>query len=114
MKLIKHTTIPASYCDADVKLSIIGAFQIIEDLVTEMMNDLHIDYCHHTNNISYIRFLMNHWSVNELSERPVKEMEVQYSGQTHEGDVLEIYECDEEKYVIRHGDADVMKCMVRR
>ena len=43
MKLIKKGTIPASYCDSDVKLSVVGAFSMIEDLVTEMMGELKVD-----------------------------------------------------------------------
>ena len=242
MKLIKSTSVPASYCDSDVKLSVVGAFQIVEDLVTEMMGDLHIDglvcmkeygamwlfvrnriemprplkwkeeyssecyissvgkgrmnidtvlknmdkeiaavsrlelcaidlqtfrlrkmdtvgfdgsitaevpeyditfrrgkftpstlldtvtvrssdidYCHHTNNISYIRFLMNQWSVDELSTRPVRAIEVQYAGQTHEGDILQIYSSEKnrdddagEGFVICHNDAVILNCLVCR
>ena len=43
MKLIKEGAIPASYCDSDVKLSVVGAFSIVEDLITEMMGKLKID-----------------------------------------------------------------------
>ncbi len=43
MKLIKKSAVPASLCDAEVKLSLTGAFAIIEDLVTEMMGNLRID-----------------------------------------------------------------------
>ena len=31
MKLIKHEKLPASLCDAEVKLSAVGAFQLVED-----------------------------------------------------------------------------------
>ena len=241
MKLIKHDTIPASYCDADVKLSVVGAFQIVEDLVTEMMGELSIDglvcmntykamwifvrnriemrkalawkesytaecyissigkaklhvdtvlknaenaialasrlelcavdletmklrktetvgldgsitaeeaeceityergkfipdrcldtvtvrssdidYCHHTNNISYIRYLMNQRTVAEHSHSPVQIIEVQYAGQTHESDTLQIWFCKgtdeegEEYYTIRHDDETVLNCLVIR
>lgn len=214
MKLIKTSTVPASLCDAEVKLSLTGAFEIVEDLVTEMMGKQHIDgvtcmreygamwvfvrnhlempgvlrwmdaytaecyissfsllklnvdsvirneegeivlfsrielcavdletmkirkswtvglgeatppeeteidvsfsrekyvpgklletvtvrtadidYCHHCNNVSYIRFLENQWPVDELLAHPVRMIEVQYANQTHEGDSLEIYRC---------------------
>ena len=242
MKLIKHDTIPASYCDADVKLSVVGAFQIVEDLVTEMMGELSIDglvcmntykamwifvrnriemrhslawkepytaecyissigkaklnvdtvlknaenavalasrlelcavdlktmklrktetvgldgriiaeeakceikyergkfipdqcldtvtvrssdidYCHHTNNISYVRYLMNQRAAAEHSRRPVRVIEVQYAGQTHEGDELQICSCKgtnenkgREYYAIRHNDETVLNCLVVR
>ena len=41
--LIKRDRLPASFCGADVKLSVIGAFRIVEDLITELMGDLRID-----------------------------------------------------------------------
>ena len=47
-----------------------------------------IDFIRHTNNVSYVRFIMNTYSVKELTERPVKMIEVRYAGQTHEGDEL--------------------------
>ncbi len=47
-----------------------------------------IDFVGHTNNVSYIRFITNTYSVKELSEKPIKEIEIRYAGQTHEGDTL--------------------------
>ena len=43
MKLVKSERLPASFCGADVKLSVEGAFRIVEDMVTEHMGDLKID-----------------------------------------------------------------------
>ena len=242
MRLIKKGIIPASYCDADVKLSVVGAFQMVEDLVTEMMGDLgidglvcirdhgamwifvrnrielpqdlkwkeeytaecfismigrgklhvdtllkapnastavfsrlemcavdlesgalrkmdtvgldgsivsekpeaemkyergkfepeqlldtvtvrssDIDYLHHTNNISYIRYLVNQWSVEELSQKPIRAIEVQYAGQTHEGDELQIWSCikadtssESEAFAIMQNGKSVMNCKVER
>ncbi len=47
-----------------------------------------IDFSRHTNNIEYIRFMLNTYSVRELETRPVKEMEILYTNQSFEGDVL--------------------------
>ena len=43
MKLIRKDRLPASFCGADVKLSVEGAFRIVEDMVTELMGDQKID-----------------------------------------------------------------------
>ncbi len=43
MRLVKTDRLPASCCGADVKLSVEGAFRIVEDMVTELMGDQHID-----------------------------------------------------------------------
>ncbi len=47
-----------------------------------------IDFSRHTNNIEYIRFMLDTYSVRELETRPVKEMEILYTNQSFEGDVL--------------------------
>ena len=238
MKLIKKEKLPASFCGADVKLSAIGAFTIVEDMVTELMGDLRIDgvtcmreygamwvfvrnrieipcrlewmeeytatsyissfskirlyidtvlqkadgtvalasrlelcaldletgkirkantvgvgddtppeepladlaysrekpakeqlidevtvrstdidYCYHTNNISYVRFFMNQYSTEELVEKPVRAIEVQYASQTHEGDSLKIYRCsaeESEAYTIEKDGEKVVSCMIVR
>ena len=43
MRLVKTDRLAASSCGADVKLSVEGAFRIVEDMVTELMGDQHID-----------------------------------------------------------------------
>lgn len=230
MKLIKQEKLPASLCDASVRLSVVGAFQLVEDMVTEMMGALHIDgvtcmrkygamwvfarnrvelrkpllwmdaytaecyissftgvklvidtvlksggeiavasrlelcavdletgkirrsgtvglgentppekaeidlvfrrerfepqqlleeltvrsadidFCHHTNNISYIRYLVNQYSVEQLARTPVVAVEVQYVNQTFEGDRLQIYSCGENRYSIRKTGQPSVNC----
>ena len=46
-----------------------------------------IDYCKHTNNTEYVRFILNSFSVAELSA-PILKFEIHYLAQTHEGDEL--------------------------
>ncbi|MDO5123381.1 MAG: thioesterase [Eubacteriales bacterium] len=49
-----------------------------------------IDFAGHTNNKEYIRFILNTYSVRELEERPIKEMDIVYINQTYENDVLTV------------------------
>lgn len=49
-----------------------------------------IDFVGHTNNKEYIRFILNTYSVRELEERPIKEMDIVYINQTYENDVLTV------------------------
>lgn len=49
-----------------------------------------IDYAGHANNKEYIRFMLDTYTVAELEAHPIKEMEVIYSGQSYEGDVLTV------------------------
>ena len=236
MKLIKHEKLPASLCDAEVKLSAVGAFQLVEDMVTvlmgamkidgvtcmrqygamwvfvrnkiefrqpiawmeaytaesyissfsnvkllidtvlkkpdgtialasrlelcavdletqrirksasvglgddtpaepseidisfsrekflpvELLEDISsrssdIDYCHHTNNISYIRYLVNQCSVKDLACHPIKAIEVQYVNQTHEGDKLSVYRCERKGlFTIQHEMKPAVNCIITR
>ena len=50
-----------------------------------------VDFSKHTNNIEYIRFILNTYSVQELEEKPIKEMQVSFLDQTFENDILTIY-----------------------
>ena len=43
MLYTKQSYVPASMCDAETKLSTIAVFQVVEDAVTELMGNLHID-----------------------------------------------------------------------
>ncbi len=49
-----------------------------------------IDFTRHTNNIEYIRFMLDTYSVAELQDRPVREMEIVYVSQSFEGDLLSV------------------------
>ena len=80
-----------------------------------------IDYLHHTNNISYIRYLVNQWPAEDLSKRPVRVIEVQYAGQTYEGDTLQIWECARkaetpaaERFAILKDGNSIVNCAVER
>ena len=75
-----------------------------------------IDYCHHTNNVAYVRYFVNQIAADKLIERPVKAIEVQYAVQTYEGDRLGIYRCssENEAYVIEKNGAKVVSCIIIR
>jgi acyl-CoA thioesterase FadM len=85
---------------------------IIDEIVVRSTD---IDYCRHTNNISYVRYFMNQYRIEDLIDHPVRSIEVQYAAQTHEGDKLELYRCDtenEEAYVIELDGSRVVSCII--
>ena len=87
------------------------------DLIDEItVRSADIDYCHHTNNVAYVRYFMNQISVDDLTEHPVKAIEVQYAAQTHEGDKLCIYRCssENEAYLIEKDGSKVVSCIITR
>ncbi len=74
-----------------------------------------IDMSHHTNNLEYLRFVLNTFSVQELEERPIKEMEVIYANQSFENDIIDVYKIslqDKDVLVLQKGDTSVVKCEI--
>ena len=76
-----------------------------------------IDFIRHTNNVSYVRFIMDTYTVAELRERPVKEIEIRYAGQTHEGDILDVRKAvsdGRELFDVTLGETVAAECEIVR
>ena len=69
-----------------------------------------IDYCHHMNNIAYIRLLLNRYPVRDLERTPIKAIEVQYLNQIYEGERLQIENCGNHHYMIRNKQKVAVHC----
>lgn len=84
----------------------------LEKVDTVLVKSTNIDYCHHTNNVEYLRFLMNTYSVDELEKNRIKEIEISYINQSFEKETLEIYRKSEKNkdiFEIRNGDKKIVK-----
>lgn len=89
----------------------------LEDIAALTVQSGDIDFIQHTNNVSYVRFVMNTYTVRQLSEQPVREIEVRYANQTHEGDTLTIRKAvagEKELFDIVHGDTVAVECEIIR
>ncbi|MCH5164020.1 MAG: hypothetical protein J1F36_03300 [Clostridiales bacterium] len=74
-----------------------------------------IDYSHHTNNVEYIRFILNTYSTRELEEKDIKEIEVAYLSQTYENDVLDVFKAKrsgKDYIALQCGGKPVVKCEI--
>ena len=74
-----------------------------------------IDMSHHTNNIEYLRFILNTYSVTKLEKRPIREIELIYSNQSFENDILEIKKGefkDKDLITIEKEDKTIIKCEI--
>ena len=74
-----------------------------------------IDHSHHTNNLEYLRFIMNTYSVAEIEAKTVKEMEINYVSQSYENDVLNVLKAhsDGRDYIVLQKDGKpVIKCEI--
>ena len=76
-----------------------------------------IDFVLHTNNVAYVRFITNTYSVDELRERPIRRIELRYAGQTHERDILSIRKAHsdgKELFDVTLGDMTAVECEIER
>lgn len=74
-----------------------------------------IDHSHHTNNLEYLRFIMNTYSVAEIEAKTVKEMEINYVSQSYENDVLNVLKAHSDglDYIVLQKDGKpVIKCEI--
>lgn len=86
----------------------------IEEVAVRSTN---IDFSKHTNNVEYLRFVINTYSVEELLSRPIRELEINYVNQSYENDRLSIRKlttdtCD--LFAITKSAAPVIKCKIIR
>ena len=97
-----------------------NAEQLIETVKVRTAN---IDYAGHTNNVEYIRLLLNTFTLEEWRGGIVpREVQIVYASQSFLGDDLDIY-CDnretqgalahERLYTIKKQDQDILRCALR-
>lgn len=85
---------------------------LVESVTVRSTN---IDFSHHTNNVEYVRLLLNTYSVEEILDSPIKEIEVCYVSQSFENDVLQIYKStDGNKDIVMIGKENkpIIRCEV--
>ena len=78
-----------------------------------------IDYCIHTNNVEYIRFILDTYKVSELIEKPIKGLEIHYLGQTLEGQTLNVSKITQEDRDLflltdEAGKQKALECSIER
>ena len=74
-----------------------------------------IDFSHHTNNLEYIRIIMNTYSVAQVENKEIKEMEIIYSNQSFENDILDIRKAsfeDKDLIILEKNSQPVVKCEI--
>ena len=87
------------------------------DIDTVKVKSGDIDFVRHTNNVSYVRFITDTYTVDELRERPIRVIEIRYAGQTHEGDILTVRKAvsdGKELFDVALGDTVAVECEIVR
>ena len=87
---------------------------VVEEVKARSTN---IDFCRHVNNVEYLRFIFNTYSVQELISRPIREMEVNYVNQSYENEILSVHKSTTDSsdlLAITKASATVIKCKLTR
>lgn len=61
-----------------------------EKLYSVTVRSTNLDFCGHTNNVEYLRFVLASFESRDLEQRGIRTIEMDYRGQSYEGDVLDI------------------------
>ena len=91
-----------------------GNLPLIETVTVRSTN---VDYSNHCNNVEYLRFILNTYTVTELVNEPIKEIEVNYVNQSYEGDTLSVYKSfafNRDILLLKKNDQTVIKCVIVR
>ena len=99
-----------------------GEGELVENVTVRTSN---IDYAGHTNNVEYIRLLLNTMTLDEWRNMAPKELQVAYLNQSFLGDELSIYRQDqvpavtdiavthERIYTVKKAEQPVLRCALR-
>ena len=88
-------------------------FDDLEIIKTHKVNSTSIDYCIHTNNIEYVRFILDVYESKFLLEHKLDELQINYVSQTMENDVLDIarnIRGNEYSFEIKNGQNVAVRC----
>ena len=75
-----------------------------------------LDYCYHTNNIEYVRFMLNTYPVEHFKTHEPAQLEIHYASQSFEGEVLSIMkESDDsgDQFHILRDSQEITSCKIR-
>ncbi len=95
-----------------------GADKLVDTVPVRTSN---IDYAGHTNNVEYIRLLINTFTLDEWRGMAPKELQIAYQNQSFLGDTLSIYagehtlpnQLHERVYTVKKAEQSVLTCSVR-
>lgn len=84
-------------------------------LETVKVRSTNLDYCSHTNNIEYLRFILNTYPAEHFKEQEITKLEIHYGNQTFEGDEIVISRhCDglTDYFSLQSGQTPAADCMI--
>ena len=88
-----------------------------EDLVyTQKVFSTDIDYSRHTNNVAYVRYIVNVLSCNFLDNNEITDFEIHYINESKEGQILKIYKKEKENsidFLIKEENREIVRANLK-
>ena len=75
-----------------------------------------LDYCYHTNNVEYVRFMLNTYPVQHFKTHEPAQVEIHYASQSYEGEQLDIEKLSGENgddFIIRRNGDTITSCRMK-
>lgn len=82
---------------------------------TVKVQSTNLDYCSHTNNIEYLRFILNTYPADRFAKQEIREVEIHYGKQTFEGDeilILKQLDGQTEFFTLLSQNSTAADCMI--
>lgn len=77
---------------------------------------LDIDFSDHTNNVSYVKYLINTFSSDYWSNKIITDFEIHYINESRENEKLDIYKIEQDnckiEFLIKNNDKEVAKARI--
>ena len=86
-----------------------------EKLESVTVRTMNLDYCSHTNNVEYVRFILNTYPSAHFREYGISAIEMHYLGQSFEGDNLDLEKLTNdgsEQFFITKEGKNVASCSI--
>ncbi|MBR5040772.1 MAG: acyl-ACP thioesterase [Clostridiales bacterium] len=86
--------------------------ELVESVVVRSTS---LDYCYHTNNIEYVRFMLNTYDVEHFKDHDPEKLEIHYSNQSFEGEKLNItkqYDMDGDLFHVTRDGTLITSCKI--
>ena len=87
-----------------------------EPVESVIVRSTSLDYCYHTNNIEYVRFMLNTYGIEQFKQHEPRQVEIHYGNQSFEGEKLDISRLSTEDgdqfFVTRDGNL-ITSCNIK-
>ncbi len=120
IRRVSSVGVDASFTAEDPKYDICFAKFDAEDLPVASKVKIgftNIDYAVHTNNVEYVKFMLDTYTVNDMKCAPIRKMDIVFANQSYETDELTVHKGQrdgKDVFVITKDGKIIVKSLISR